>query len=1800
MNRDIDILGQSTSSAAANDLRIGGIVGNVSGSGTTVLDGVWSTGVIATKQGSRQDVFYAGGLVGGHDSGTLQILRSFSTANVSSQGSHSGKMALGGLLGDSGDNNGTSGIGGSAQHLLIDRSYATGSIVEGTYDGYYGSGGLVGVIYGDSATLTDSFSRSNVVGGISSGGIAGFSAPGTTKTYQRLYTTMNGFGNLTNPTDSYHSGTLDTATNNGTQLPSGWSSDIWNVGELPTLKSVGVPASLLYVQVLGGTGVYGDLATPTYQIVDADGNVVTLGSGDYAGLDGVSGTGRYTLGQFTSAGNYNNVSYLSGLGFTGDDANLFALNPFTTSGSFTITPRSITAVLANTGVDKVYDGNVNAGSGYTPTWSFTNIVLGDSATLNTGSMFFNAADVLDANLFTINGLSLAGISGSNGSVLGDYSLANTTASVAANITPKPIVINGLFANDKIYDGTTTASIDSSGVNFSGLVSGDSVTITGLGGTFTDKNAGTDKNVNVVGSFTGADASNYSASLPSTLMADITPKAIATSGIISLDRIYDGTISAVVDTSGVSFDGMVAGDTLTIADTIGTYADKNVGTGKTVALSGSTYGGADAGNYSITGQVSTTSDVTTKALIVDLQGQGTKIYDGTTTLDFSGITPTLTGIIGGDSVTVVDGTVTGFSDKNVGTNKSVDYSGFSITGADASNYQVTVGSAPSTAAITAKSVVISGLAGIDQVYDGTTRVSVDHSGVNFAGIVSGDSLTASGTTGSMADRHVGSGKSISLSGTTYGGTDVGNYTFTDQSTASVNITPKAVTVSGITAAGKVYDATTSATVNGSGVTFSGLVSGDDLSIDTLSGSFNDKNVAAGKTVNLSATYTGTEAGNYSITDQATATADITPKSIIVSGLSADNRIYDGTTSATVDHSGVLFSGIISGDDLTASGTTGVFSNRNVANGIAVTLSGTTYGGTDVGNYSFTDQTFDTANITPKAIVVSGITAANKVYDALTTATVSGSAVTFDGIVSGDDLGIDTLSGSFADKNVANGKAVNLATTYTGADLGNYTITDQATTTANITPKAIVVSGITAGNKVYDGTMTAAIDGSGVTFGGLISGDDLSIDTLTGLFTDKNAANGKTVNLSTTYTGTDVGNYAITNQATTTADITAKSIVVSGLSAIDKIYDGTTGAAVDHSSVMFGGIVSGDDLTATGTTGTFSNKNVATGKTVTLNGTNYGGADVGNYSFTDQTSSTADITPKAIVVTGITADNRVYDGTTAVTVDGSGVIFGGIISGDDVAIDTLSGLFGDKNVATNKTVNLATTYTGTDFGNYAITDQTTTTANITPKSIVVNGITAANKVYDGTTAVIVDGSTVTFGGLISGDDVSIDTLSGLFSDKNVASNKSVNLSTTYTGTDVGNYTINDQASAVADVTQKAIFITGLVANDKVYDGTTNGTINHSNVAFNGIVSGDDLTASGTIGTFTDKNVATNKAVILSGTTFGGTDVGNYSFTDQTSSTASITPKAITVNGITAADKTYDGNTTATVDGSGVNFDGLVSGDDLTIDTLSGLFTDKNVATDKTVNLSTTYTGTDVGNYTIADQPTTNADIARLGSVMWIGGPTGDWSDPANWAGGAIPDLGNVANVIIPNGVTPLFDDGVSGPVDIDSLTGGNLQVDGGVLNVADDATLNSYTQNDGDFEVGGSSTFETATINDGNISLLGDAEVDTLSINGGSILVGGNLEVGDITVGSEASVSFGGLQSNEFMKQSAEATSSSVRDTNTRYTEKPSGFQAFVERFSPAWLRTALRWAGFSTRSGQVSAPQVDTADGETFIRSKSER
>jgi hypothetical protein len=124
---------------------------------------------------------------------------------------------------------------------------------------------------------------------------------------------------------------------------------------------------------------------------------------------------------------------------------------------------------------------------------------------------------------------------------------------------------------------------------------------------------------------------------------------------------------------------VSGDTLTISYTAASFANKNVGTAKTVTVSGISISGADAGNYTFNTSTTATADITARTLAVAATGIN-KIYDTTTTA-----TVTLhDDRVAGDSLTASYASAN-FSDAAVGTGKTVTVTGISISGTDAGNY-----------------------------------------------------------------------------------------------------------------------------------------------------------------------------------------------------------------------------------------------------------------------------------------------------------------------------------------------------------------------------------------------------------------------------------------------------------------------------------------------------------------------------------------------------------------------------------------------------------------------------------------------------------------------------------------------------------------------------------------------------------------------------------------------------------------------------------------------------------------------------------------------------------------------------------------------------------------------------------------------------------------------------------------------------------------------------------------------------------------------------------------------------------
>ena len=200
----------------------------------------------------------------------------------------------------------------------------------------------------------------------------------------------------------------------------------------------------------------------------------------------------------------------------------------------------------------------------------------------------------------------------------------------------------------------------------------------------------------------------------------------------------------------------------------------------------------------------------------------------------------------------------------------------------------------------------------------------------------------------------------------------------------------------------------------------------------------------ETITLQAIKAGTPSKGITVTYESgthkgskTVTPGVAQKEVIVSGITASSKPYDGTPNATVNASGAIITGKETGDDLTVSVSAGSTFDSADAGSRTVTLGALTLGGASAGNYKLAasgNQTTATANITVRDLTVKPDSGQRKTFGdadpALTYAysgEVSGETPVFDGALSreaGEDVGqYDITKGSLEPKDSGTFKAAN---------------------------------------------------------------------------------------------------------------------------------------------------------------------------------------------------------------------------------------------------------------------------------------------------------------------------------------------------------------------------------------------------------------------------------------------------------------------------------------------------------------------------------------------------------------------------------------------------------------------------------------------------------------------------------------------------------------------------------------------------------------------------------------------------------
>jgi hypothetical protein len=386
--------------------------------------------------------------------------------------------------------------------------------------------------------------------------------------------------------------------------------------------------------------------------------------------------------------------------------------------------------------------------------------------------------------------------------------------------------------------------------------------------------------------------------------------------------------------------------------------------------------------------------------------------------------------------------------------------------------------------------------------------------------------------------------------------------------------------------------------------------------------------------------------------------------------------------------------------------------NLKAGTYVQSVGGVLSGADAGNYTFSGTS--SANyVVNKLAVGTQIADVNTVYGV---AAKTGSA-SLQGTVAGDKVslvdGVGAMQGasfSTSGQLKAGTYKQSVGAALTGADADNYTAAPTSVANYVVTPKAITAT-VSAADKAYDGSNVATMTAGSAD---VVLGDVVTVLGVTGTFASKNVARDSAGNVlaqvvtafgrSAGLGGADSSNYTlsgISNVASTTAKITPKDLTVTGITANDKVYDGSTAAAINASSAVLAGLVGGDSVSVStqAGVGNFASKNVAfdgsgavASQAVAVSGLSLNGADAGNYNVTDKSGATAKVLQRALSITGSVAQDKTVDGTTQATVKAGQLV--NLVAGESLVV-TATGQFDTADVGVNKAV--ATTYALTNGSN-----------------------------------------------------------------------------------------------------------------------------------------------------------------------------------------------------------------------------------------------------------------------------------------------------------------------------------------------------------------------------------------------------------------------------------------------------------------------------------------------------------------------
>jgi hypothetical protein len=827
------------------------------------------------------------------------------------------------------------------------------------------------------------------------------------------------------------------------------------------------PATQYLVNASSTNPVAGSVVTITAQLADQYGNPVTTqgqtvtwsstgggGFGSPTTDTDVNGVATVSFTTSTTAGTEHVVTATTGA-VSGSGATITTRPGEATALLVTMPGQTFSQGTGNTGTPedrmaavpfdvqlRAVDGNNNVDPDYTGTrtitWSGPGNAPNSTSPVYTTSVEFVSGVVTGISTTLYQAQQAVTLTANDGTLAGTSAAFNVNAGVAEKLvfTTASRTITSADTSDEITVALRDANDNTAVAGTGGVTVALSAAPTGV----TFRNAADNATITSVVIAEGASEATFRATGTAANSYTLTANA----GAGDMTRTQAFTINAGAATQLV----------------IGTIGSQTAGEGFAVTVTLADANGNPVVNAGADGTVTLTVGTGTGTLGGTVTGT---IAIGESSVTFSGLTYNI-------AETGVVLTATGTGDDSLVAGKSGNSNAFDVTVGAAAQIRVET-AADGSGSVVAAQDVTSGSS--ITVY----AISRDGSG-NFVGLVTDATWSLQNKTGGVADANLvavdpANGSAvftgalvgtavIQASKTGLTSVDSGVITvvvgganklaFIQQPTTSVigaDITPS-ITVEILDVNGnRVTNNTSSVTLSIGENPGSGALSGT-VTVNAIDGVVTFTGVSINK---VGEGYT-LSAASGSLTGATSSTFNMTAKTLTISGtFTANNKVYDGTTSATVDGAGLSLTGLVTGTTSVTLDLVGVFDTANVGEAKTVSLTGTTLSGTDAANYalSFVDAPTASADITSKALTITGLTGDNKVYDGTTTATATGTAV-LSGVI-GSDAGEVILGGTpiytFASADVANG--IEISTTgYTisGAPAGNYSLV-QPTLSANIT-------------------------------------------------------------------------------------------------------------------------------------------------------------------------------------------------------------------------------------------------------------------------------------------------------------------------------------------------------------------------------------------------------------------------------------------------------------------------------------------------------------------------------------------------------------------------------------------------------------------------------------------------------------------------------------------------------------------------------------------------------------------------------